>query len=320
MSEQISAEVAKGLVDAAQGADEVHVTDGAPEQELNTKPQTEQKDETKKPEDNRFAAKFAALSRKEKEIKQREKQLEERIKQLEAQAAQKSEPEQVQKEVEPLEYRIKKDPFGTLKEYGLDLDTLVNIALNDGKPTQDIQLQLLRQEIEGKTQKELSEIRAKLEAKEKAEEEARQRAEEERNQQVVEGFVEQIVSFVDSRPDDYELIRTEEAHDLVFDVIKEHFENTKDETTGVGEVLDFKAAADEVENYLLEEAKKRLELKKIKGLVAPQAAKVEPSKNSPASVTLSNSQAQVQSATSGKSQLSRDESLQEAAKLLRWRE
>jgi hypothetical protein len=217
---------------------------------------------------------------------------------------------------------IKKDPFGVLRDkFGLDLDTLVNIALNDGKPTQDMQLQLLRAEIEGSTKKELEAIRAQLKAKEEAEIEAQTKMEQEKHQKVIENFMNEVTSFVDSSPEEYELIRSEEAHDLVYDVIAQHFEHTKDPETGMGEVLDIKTAADEVENYLLEEAKKRLELSKIKKVVAPQiAAKSETGNVKSASVTLSNNLSQVQGVDAGRSLKTRDESLAEAAKLLKWRE
>ena len=84
------------------------------------------------------------------------------------------------------------------------------------------------------------------------------------------------------------------------------------------------AAADEATaKALLEEAKKRIKLDKIKKLLEASAPaqptpKSKPSEQAKASVTLSNDTSQVQSTK--KSFLSDDESTAEVAKLLVWKD
>ncbi len=98
--------------------------------------------------------------------------------------------------------------------------------------------------------------------------------------------------------------------DTVYQVIEQHHAET-------GEILSHKAAADAVEEYLFEQAKKMLERVKIKKLYSANSAapKVAPEK----STTLSNTQA-AQVPQAGQRYLSDDESKMEAAKLIRWQD
>lgn len=319
----------------ANGADEVHITEHVDESAVKAdadkkvdekqEEKKEEKPEEKKEseEDKRFAAKFAALSRKEKQVKAREKELEQknkdleqRLKALEEQTASKAEKKEEKKADEPIEYLLKKDPFGTLQKYGITLDTLINTALNNGKLTPDMEMQLRLEELDRKYQAKIQEVEGKLSEKEKRELEAQEQRKKQEEEQAIEDFKQQLGQFISANKDAYELIEAEEAQDLVFDVIKEHYDAT-------GEILDQKIAADEVEKHLLEEARKMMKLKKLsqseKEDLKP-LQKDEPKVEKKASVTLSNSQSQNQGVSAGKRQLSSEEALAEAAKLLRWKE
>lgn len=284
----------------------------APETEVApAAPQTE--------EDKKFAAKFAALSRQQKEIRQQKKALEARIAEFEA----KSKTPEAPKEVEaPLEYRLKKDPFGELKKLGLDYETLTRMALNDGKMTPELQMQLMREEIkaelDGKYGKELEEIKK---TRQQEAEEARKVAEERQ----IAAYKSEISKFIDTNKDKYELVAAEggDATELIYSTILEDY-SAKLEANGEvaeDEIMSVEQASEIIEEQLLEEAKKRINLSKIKKLLEPAKAPVpkeEPKVGKKVSPTLSNDQAQEQGAK--KQFLSDEESKREAAKLIRWTE
>lgn len=253
-------------------------------------------------EDRRFAAKFAALSRREKAAAQRERQLEKRIKEFEAKMA-KPEPPKV--EEESLKLRALKKPFETIKELGLDYETLTRIALNEGQLTPELQMQILKEELDSKYRSEIEQIKKQLTDKE-------QKENQDREAQTIGGFKREIASTIASKASDLELLNVEgeDGVELVFDTINRHYEET-------GEVMEIDEAAQAVEEQLFTEAKKRIELQKIKKLMGASQVTPPPAKEvKKPSVTLSNQQSQVQ--PSGKANMSDEESKREAAKLIKW--
>lgn len=303
MSDSIAAPAAETTaVDvAADLAQNLGVEAPAAEVDPNAPPKTKIAEQLQK--DDKFAAKFAALGRKEKEIKAREKQLADRQKALEEQLSGK------EKEVESfksLPERIKKDPLGVMKEHGLTFEQLAEMYLNDGKPTEDQKLS----EIEKRAMERIEKLEKQLQEKE-----AKQTQEELDRQ--LNAYKAQITDFVNAPENDYELIRAENAVQLVFDVIEEHHNATADENGENGQILSNKEAADAVEAYLLEQAKAKVGLNKVKKLMQP----VEPPKAAPtteiAAKTLSNTHS-TQVPNKGTKMLTQEESKREAAKLIRW--
>lgn len=268
-------------------------------------------------EADKFAAKFAALSRKEKQLRERERQMQAHIKQLE-EAAKAKEAELSSKLIDPT--RLKREPLKVLEETGLTFQQLAELVLNDGKPTPD----MLISEKERELKAEIESIKKQIEAKEQAEAEARLQAQ-------IDNFKGKIQSEIANNTTDYELINANGAFDLVYEVIEAHHARTAAESDdGQGEILSIKAAADAVEQHLLEEAKKVLGLSKIKGMLQPEASKqpvataaqsssqaaaTQPATKT-AAKTLSNAVAAT--AQNPKRRLSDDESKAEAAKLLKW--
>lgn len=271
--------------------------DAAETQEPQAEPAPEPTAEQKQAEE-KFAAKFAALTRKEKAIRQRETQvqqqmqkLEERLKQVEAQA----------KEVEAyksIPERIKKDPFKLMQEHGLTKEQLLEMTLNDGQPTQDMVLG----EVEKKFMSKLEEMEKKLAEKE-------ENARKEKEAAAIQQFQAQLTDFV-NKTEDYDLIRANDAVDLVYQVIEEHYNETQ-------QILSNKEACDAVENYLLEEAKKLVDRDKVKKLLQTPATTTAPQGARKSSPTLSNAQAAQAPKSTGR-KLSDEESKAEAAKLLKW--
>lgn len=255
-------------------------------------------------EDKRFAAKFAALTRKEKAIREGEKRLNARMQELEAKLA--AQPKVVEPVVEPLDRRLRRDPLAALKEQGLDAETLAQIMLNDGKLTPELQMKLMREELENKYSSQIDEVNKKLAAREAKEEQERQAA-------TINNFKAQIAETVKSAAEDYELVAAEgeEGIEAVFEIIDAYYQET-------GEVLDIKEAVVAAEEELLEQAKKRIHLAKVKKLMGASETKTQETKPQvkKTGVTLSNEASQVQP-NSGRF-LSDEESKAEAAKLIRF--
>ena len=249
---------------------------------------------------DKFASKFAALSRKEKALRDKEAEYQSKFEEMERRLA-----EYESKEKEPevdWEQLFRRDPLRALEEAGMGYDKLTELALNDGKLTPEMQLAAMREEIEGDYQRRFEELENKLAEKEKAEEEAYYNS-------VQENFQEEIGNFVAQNQEKYELIEASQANDLVFDVIEEHYNET-------GNVLNIEEAADAVESYLEEEAHKFMKLKKISARLGVDPKEIVQEEDS--QVTLSNDHsAQVQYDGANR-MLSNEESKARAAKMLQW--
>ena len=278
-------------------------------------PKVEAKEDPKK-EDSKLASKFAALSKRDKQIAAREKALEAREKALKEATAK---PADKEPEKAPLKLRMNQDPFATLKEeFGIDLETLTAIAKNQGKLTPEMELKLKVEQGESSLREELEALKKSIKEKDEAEKSTKQ---QEAEQKAFQDFKGSIAEHIKAAPADYELLGLEDdPAQTVYDVISAHYEATKGDD-GVGRILSTKEAADHIENHLLEEAKKYTGLSKIKGLFAPKEApkvdvaatqKVDPK-------TLSN-ELTGQTPPAQKKVLTREEELAEAVKLMRFAE
>ena len=121
-------------------------------------------DESKPEEDKKFAARFAALSRKEKALREREAQVNERMQQLEAQIAKMQESKEPEPEPEmPWDQMLEEDPLNALKKKGLSYEELTRIVMNDGKLTPEMQLRLIEQKMDRKYSAEIQKLREERE-------------------------------------------------------------------------------------------------------------------------------------------------------------
>lgn len=256
-------------------------------------------------EPDKFAQKFAALSRKEKTVRAREAQIAAREKEIEELRA-KLEQDVKSKYIDP--EILKKNPLKTLSDTGLSPSELAELILNEGKKTPES----LVEQVKSEFKKELEELKSQLKEKESKEQ-------EQKLEQVTRGFKEELKNFVNSN-DSYELIRANDAHDLVYETIEAYYNETKDENGENGTILSNKEACDLVEEHLLAEAKRVWEKanKKLSGLVAPKSEPTEDSAPTQRqSQTLSNAMSASASKTAGR-KLSDEESKAEIAKLIRW--
>jgi len=247
---------------------------------------------------DQFASKFAALSRKEKALRERESEYESRFEEMERQLA---EYEQSNQEPEvDWEHMLRNDPLRALEEAGLGYDKLTELALNDGKLTPDMQLAAMRQEVENDYQGKFEELENRLNEKEQSEVESYY-------DNVQEGFQDEIVGVVHSDPERYELVQASEADGLIYDVIEEHYNET-------GRVLEIEEAADAVESYLEEEAGKLMKLRKISGRLGIDPSELEAMEQ----VTLSNDHSAQVNYDGASRMLSDDASKARAARMLQW--
>lgn len=218
-----------------------------------------------KAEDN-FAARFAHLTKKEREIVKREGSIKDQVAKI--------------TEFEQIKANARKNPLAYLQAGGIDYDYLTNHILSDGKPRPEDQIT----ELAG-TVKTLEE---KIEADKKAAAEAKIAEEDAHIKRALGLYQSETESFIDQNPDKYELILAKGQKAEVFSLIEQYFYE-------FGKVLTPEQAADKIENALLEEAKQLLALKKVAPLVQPQAAGTQPAS---AAVRVSPSDVHVSSAPS----------------------
>lgn len=262
-------------------------------------------------QDDPMAAKFAALSRKEKALRDREAQIEARLQQFEEKMQQFQQPQTQEPETEaeePIDVQLRKDPLNVLKKFGWDYEKLTQMQLDDGKLPMDVQMNLMKEELKSEYQQKIEELENKLT-------QAEEQRENEKYEQTINNFINELGEFVDSNSQQYELIKANEATDLVFDVIEEHYNEH-------GEVLDKKDAADMVEKYLQEELEKTLKsTSKYRSFLEKPEPQQEPSPsvNRQPRPTLSNAHSAVASPKAER-KLSEDESKAKAANLLKWLE
>ena len=251
--------------------------------------------------EDEFSSKFAALSRKEKAIRDRESDYEAKMAEYEEKLAEMNREPEKEPEL-PLEYRLQKNPIETLEELGLSYEQLTDIVLNDGKISTDMQLKLMRQDIDKKYEGKLEKLERELEERDKNQE-------QQKYDEAVDNFKFQLDDFVATN-EDYELIQANDASSLVFEVIEEHYNDT-------GRVLDMKEAADSVESHLETELRKVLEKSKKLGQWKAKDEEPEEEERQSPSPTLSNalsSQAQYNEDRT----LTHDQSKAKAASLLKW--
>jgi len=140
--------------------------------------------------------------------------------------------------------------------------------------------------------------------KEEIEAMKRQR-EEETQQKAINEVKGHINSILSQDKDAFELIHAYDAHDMVFDLVVDHYREHQ-------EALDYKEAANRIEKYLEDQIKRATSTKKVSSLFQPsQSQAKEPAP------TLTGSM--VSSPVVGtQRKLTPEESIAEAAKLIKW--
>ncbi|MBV6514140.1 MAG: hypothetical protein FMNOHCHN_03730 [Ignavibacteriaceae bacterium] len=289
--------------DQAQAEISVELKPGAPIEAAPQEKPAPTAPESAKPEGaevpDRFGPKFAALSRKERLIREREKQLEARQKEIEEKAKQ---AEEKFKKFEELPKRAKQNVFEVLNDLGLSSEELLDMLANEGKPTEKMQR---NEELES-LKEYVKNLEAKINGSEQERLEQQKKAEQERYDKTLASFKQSIKEHVDSTPA-LELTRANNAEELVYEVIDQHFKETN-------EIMEIADAALKVEQYFEAELERLLALEKVKQKAGVKPVSKEPPKDS---ATLSNDLT-TEVPSSGQKFLSDEESKREAAKLIKW--
>lgn len=268
-------------------------------------------------ERDRFASKFAALTRKKRDMDNRERALAEKEQTLAAKIARL---EELENDNRLLEER----PLDVLKKRGVDFDKLTQMQLNEGNPTPEMMMSRMEEKFNSMLEERLGKLEETYVTDKKV-------AAEQRVDETINNFVEDITDFIndDSHGDKYELIRLQNAVPTIFEVIHQHYNETceYDENGKLideGNVLSIEEASNHVEEYLEGQVKKLAAARKL-GLTAKEAEKfVEDADNAQAnkqssnsSMTLSNAQSTTLP-SSGERLLTREESLAKAASAIKY--
>lgn len=205
-----------------------------------------------------LSAHYAILARKEKAIRQRDQQLKAREAAIKAQedAAKLTPPTPsfdqskfVDKE------RLTQDPFAVLSELGLSYDQLTELAMNAPKPEQ---LAVLN---------EMKALKAEIAAmKGETKKSFEQQAQEQRNQAITQ--IRNEVKHLITNDVQFETIKATDSIDDVVSLIEKVYD--KD-----GILLSVEEAAQQVEDYLIDEAIKIAKLSKIQQRLQPKPAEVK---------------------------------------------
>lgn len=267
------------------------------------------------PREKLLSSKFANLTKKERELINKEREL-------------KSKYEQVSK-FESLKGSAKDRMDEVLSELGLSVDDIIahKLAQLDSEELEQ------DDSLEGKYRK-LEKKLTSIEQEKLKREEEEKRLMEEREQKYIDetisSFKKQINEHIESNAENYELIAAQQAHDQVFEVIEEYF-------TSTGKVMSIQEAANLVESYFEDEAKKILSrTSKLKKFLTPEevvesvekqdvfktqkseilAEVIEPTKQPSRTLT---QDVVIPSVRQEDRLLSREESLRRAAQKLQWK-
>jgi len=273
-----------------------------------------------KPPEDKFASKFAALTRKEREFREAQgkwKSESESIK-TEAQKA-KEEAQQMRDKYgrfASLEETVKTDKKAGLKwllEQGASVEELSDALLEEMNPSPEAKLQRSTSEVEKRLMAKLAELEGKLTAKEQAEIEAAKNAEKANYEKTVTQVKGELTEYIKSS-DAYTLINLSGDYDTPFEVMQYHYNQQVENGTPADKIklLSYEEAAQMTESYLEEDANTKYEAKRAKQ--APPA-KPEPKKTTQ---TLSNTLSTEVPNSAETKQLTREESLKRSAQMIKF--
>lgn len=192
-------------------------------------------------EDKKLSPQYAALARREMELRKRDDALKAR------EAALKAKDDEYAEKYIPKD-KLAKDPLAAIFESGMTKDQLIDILLN-GQPQIDPNLSAV--------QEELKQIKAAQEAQTKAQAEQQSQSYE----RAVAEIRKQAVSLVASN-EDYATIKETDSTEAIVELIKQTYD-------AEGVLLSVEEAAKQVEDHILVEALKMAALTKVKAKLTP---------------------------------------------------
>jgi hypothetical protein len=221
-------------------------------------PQTEgQATEAVKPEPvkpaERESSRFALLAKQERLLVQKKKE----IKQQEEQFNQKYNDYQ---SYEAAKKEARLNPIKALEMLGVSYEDITNFVINGNKPTPELEIKSLREQME-------ADKKAREEDKKAMLEQEKLKAEQE-SQKVIEEFNIELKNYITSNSEQYEQIVASGYEDEVCNFVQEYFSKNQ-------KVLSNKEACDMVEEYLVEQSFKLASTKKLSARLKPQVPQEE---------------------------------------------
>lgn len=216
--------------------------------------------ETKAKPEQPLSSQYAQLARKEKAIRAKMQQFkaqEDALKAREAALAAKE--AEMQGNYIP-KSKLAEDPLSVLSENGVDYNSLTERLLASPQTAEQIELN-----------RTITELRNEIKALKDAQEGTKKTFEQSQQQQYQQAInqirteTKQLVT----RDDNFETIRATNSVDDVVELIEKTFQKE-------GVLLSVEEAAQAVEDYLVEEASKLMNLKKIQSRLKPSTPKEEP--------------------------------------------
>lgn len=210
-----------------------------------------------------LSSQYAILARKEKalraKVQAQEQQLREREQAIKAREESFSTTSQQSKSDFISKDQLLADPFSVLSELGLSYDQLTQLAINAPK-----QEDIARQQYERKLEAEIKSIREEQEKTKKAYEDQQTQA----YKQTLSNLHNEVRGLVTADPS-FETIKATNSTQDVVDLMERTFNQE-------GILMSVQEAAEEVENYLVEEALKIARLGKIQSRLAPKPSAPKP--------------------------------------------
>jgi hypothetical protein len=195
---------------------------------------------------------YAELARKEKALRAKEQA-------WKAQLAEKEQGWQQREQEYKSKYipkdRLLTDTMGALQEAGLSYDQIVQTMMNPPSQESIINMQL---------QQKIKELEDKLESRFSNYEESQKQAQSKQYEAALNSIRSEVKTMVASDPGTWEMINAngDDGHDAVVAYIEDTFKET-------GRTISVQEAAQAIEDYLLDESVKLMQLNKIKTKLAP---------------------------------------------------
>lgn len=187
------------------------------------------------------ADRFAVLAKQERALRQREQA-------VKAAAVKQAEWEKARAEAT-------QNPLKALEALGLSYEQITQFMLNGSKPTPELELQGVKQEIAAfRKEQEDKAIALKVEQESKAKAEY---------QATLSGFNQEVTDFIKSNADTYELTAMYQGESIIAATIEQHFANTK-------KILSIKEASELVEKYFEEQVQAAQKSKKFQAKQQPK--------------------------------------------------
>ena len=255
------------------------------------------------PTNRDFNRRFAQLAKREKSVRGQQddyKRLQQELSEL---RSQQGKPNSAAKELEELRKIAAENPRELLSKLDLDFDRLSEDIITGNKKPDDYKRDANIDKLLGR----IDQLEAKLSSREQQEVVSSQ-------EKAYNNFIDEIRNFVETNSEDFELIHSRDAHGLVAEVMQEHYNSTS-------KVMEYKQAAQLVEDHLEEEARSYFGSKKIakkyKDSFGNEAKTEAPRQPDSRPKTLSNSVAAVGTTTDGEAHskpMTRDEHIDHLAR------